>query len=114
MRIMSITIEEGLYRELKKTAGPRRMSRFISHALKERLRSGRLRAGPPAEPTGCGGDQSAYDEREPTASGRFRRLCMGHGAAVWLLGRAGVGGAALATGGHHSAQSCSTNLNSSS
>ena len=35
---MSITINEDLYRLLKKTAGPRRMSSFISAALRDRLR----------------------------------------------------------------------------
>jgi hypothetical protein len=41
MRTMSITIDERLYRILKKTAGPRGMSQFIAHALQEKLRSSR-------------------------------------------------------------------------
>ena len=39
MRTMSITIDEQLYRVLKKTAGPRGMSQFIALALKEKLSS---------------------------------------------------------------------------
>ena len=41
MRTMSITIDEPLYRTLKKTAGPRGMSRFIAEALLEKLRGNR-------------------------------------------------------------------------
>ena len=37
MRIMSVTIEERLYRLLKKAAGPRGMSRYIGRALEEKL-----------------------------------------------------------------------------
>lgn len=37
VRTMSITIDEELYRVLKKTAGPRGMSRLISEVLRERL-----------------------------------------------------------------------------
>jgi hypothetical protein len=39
MRTMSVTIEEQLYHLLKKTAGPRGMSKFIAQALKDRLDS---------------------------------------------------------------------------
>ena len=38
---MSITIDEQLYAVLKKTAGPRGMSRFIVCALKDKLRGSR-------------------------------------------------------------------------
>jgi hypothetical protein len=41
MRTMSITIDERLYRVLKKTAGPRGMSQFIAQALQEKLRLSR-------------------------------------------------------------------------
>lgn len=41
MRTMSITIDEPLYRALKRTAGPRGMSRFIAEALREKLRGSR-------------------------------------------------------------------------
>ena len=41
MRTLSITIDEWLYRVLKKTAGPHRMSRFIAQALQEKLRLSR-------------------------------------------------------------------------
>ena len=37
LRTMSITIDEELYRTLKKSAGPRGMSRLISEALREKL-----------------------------------------------------------------------------
>ena len=37
MRTMSITIDERLYTLLKKTAGARRMSRYIAEALQEKL-----------------------------------------------------------------------------
>jgi predicted CopG family antitoxin len=43
MRTMSITIDEQLYRTLKKTAGPRAMSRFIGEAVREKLRASRGR-----------------------------------------------------------------------
>ena len=38
---MSITIEEPLYRALKKTAGQRGMSRFIAEAVREKLQNSR-------------------------------------------------------------------------
>jgi hypothetical protein len=38
MKTMSITIDEQLYGTLKRAAGPRGMSRFITHALQEKLR----------------------------------------------------------------------------
>ena len=41
MRTMSITIDEQLYRVLKRTAGPRGMSQFVAHAVKDKLRSRR-------------------------------------------------------------------------
>ena len=45
MQIMSVTMDEDLYRRLKMAAGNRGMSRFISEAVREKLRSteGRLR-----------------------------------------------------------------------
>ncbi len=39
MQTMSITIDEKLYRRLKRTAGQRGMSRFIAEAVREKLRS---------------------------------------------------------------------------
>jgi predicted CopG family antitoxin len=39
MRTMSITIDEQLYTLLKKTAGPRGMSRYIAQTLQEKLQS---------------------------------------------------------------------------
>ena len=42
-RTMSIVMQEDLYRELKKVAGPRGMSRFISDAVRTRLRRKRPR-----------------------------------------------------------------------
>ena len=39
MKTMSITIDEQLYSLLKRTAGPRGMSQFISRVLREKLRS---------------------------------------------------------------------------
>ena len=41
MRTMRITIDERLYRVLKKTAGPRGMSQFIGQTLQEKLRLSR-------------------------------------------------------------------------
>ena len=43
MRTMSITIDERLYRMLKRTAGPRGMSRFISRAVRGQLRGSRAK-----------------------------------------------------------------------
>ena len=39
MQTMSITIDEKLYRRLKRTAGQRGMSRFIAEAVREKLHS---------------------------------------------------------------------------
>ena len=39
MQTMSITIDEKLYRRLKRTAGQRGMSQFIAEAVREKLRS---------------------------------------------------------------------------
>jgi hypothetical protein len=39
MRTMSVTIDEQLYHLLKKTAGPRGMSKFIAQAVQDRLDS---------------------------------------------------------------------------
>jgi hypothetical protein len=36
---MSITVDEDLYRDLKRTAGPRGMSKFIADSVRRRLRS---------------------------------------------------------------------------
>jgi hypothetical protein len=41
MKTMSITIDDRLYTVLKRTAGPRGMSGFISRALTEKLGSAR-------------------------------------------------------------------------
>jgi predicted CopG family antitoxin len=38
MRIMSVSIADDLYRRLKRTAGSRGMSRFISEAVRAKLR----------------------------------------------------------------------------
>lgn len=43
LRTMSVVIPEDLYLELKKAAGPRCMSRFISDAVRQRLRRKRPR-----------------------------------------------------------------------
>ena len=37
MRTMSVTMEERLYRNLKRVAGPRGMSRFIAEAVRDKL-----------------------------------------------------------------------------
>ena len=41
MRTISVTIDEPLYRRLKRTAGPRGMSRFIAEAVLEKLDASR-------------------------------------------------------------------------
>ena len=38
MRTMSVSMDEELYRSLKRAAGNRGMSRFIAEAVRERLR----------------------------------------------------------------------------
>ena len=39
-RTMSVSIDETLYHQLKRNAGPRAMSRFIAEALREKLHGG--------------------------------------------------------------------------
>ena len=39
-RTMSVSIDETLYHQLKRNAGPRGMSRFIAEALREKLHGG--------------------------------------------------------------------------
>jgi len=39
MRTLSITISDELYNALKHTASPRQMSKFVSEAVKEKLRT---------------------------------------------------------------------------
>jgi metal-responsive CopG/Arc/MetJ family transcriptional regulator len=43
MKIMSVSIDEGLYRRLKIAAGNRGMSRFIAEAVREKLRDSESR-----------------------------------------------------------------------
>ncbi len=41
MKVMSVSVEEDLYRALKAVAGPRGMSRFIAEAVRDKLSESR-------------------------------------------------------------------------